>query len=145
MYTTANDAHLIEYQMLLMKLTGVDGIVVDWDGRRIHPYRHQMLMTLLPWLERFDLKLIICFEEWCGYWPAGNFSNAGAGNPSGGPRAALAARKNIMARPFLCLRGSNTSRCLSFRKEPEQWFSAQEWETSFWSKRQASAQLALIF
>jgi glycoprotein endo-alpha-1,2-mannosidase len=68
-----SDPSLIEYQFLLMRLSGIDGIVVDWDGRRLNAYRHEGLMAVTPYLEKFGLKLILCFEEWAGYWPKGMF------------------------------------------------------------------------
>jgi glycoprotein endo-alpha-1,2-mannosidase len=71
-YDTSDPA-LIEYQFLLMRLAGIDGIVVDWDGRRLNAYRHEGLMAVAPYLEKFGLKLILCFEEWAGYWPKGEF------------------------------------------------------------------------
>ena len=48
----SSDPDAIEYQFLLMKLSGIDGIIVDWDGRRINRYRHDCLMTILPYLEK---------------------------------------------------------------------------------------------
>lgn len=76
-YDTSDPA-LTEYQFLLMRLSGIDGIVVDWDGRRLNAYRHEGLMATLPYLQKFNLKLILCFEEWCGYWPRGFYPNRAA-------------------------------------------------------------------
>lgn len=65
----SNDPDVIEYQLLTMKLAGIDGVIIDWDGRSINRYRHDGLMNVLPKVKQFDMKLIICFEEWSGYWP----------------------------------------------------------------------------
>jgi hypothetical protein len=65
----STDPDILDYQFSLMKLSGIDGIVVDWDGRRLNAYRHDGLMKSLPYIEKYNLKLIICYEEWCGYEP----------------------------------------------------------------------------
>ena len=65
----SSDSFLIEYQFQLMVLAGIDGVIVDWDGRSINPERHLMFLKILPFLNKYKLKLIVCFEEWCGYYP----------------------------------------------------------------------------
>lgn len=121
----SSDPDILEYQFLLMKLSGIDGIIVDWDGRRINPYRHECLMTILPYLERYKIKLILCFEEWCGYWPKGTFKNRS--------REIKAAQEELLwmvqtfvNQPFYgTVKGQKP--ILVFRKIPDQWFSAEEW------------------
>jgi glycoprotein endo-alpha-1,2-mannosidase len=124
-YDTSDPA-LIEYHFLLMRLAGIDGIVVDWDGRRLNAYRHEGLMAVLPYLERYHLKLILCFEEWCGYWPKGTYPDR---------RAEInAAREEIrylmdtfVNTPIYGTVGGKKP-VIIFRKIPDQWFSADEWE-----------------
>lgn len=121
-----SDPDILEYQFLLMRLSGIDGIIVDWDGRRINKYRHDALMTILPYLEKYNLKLIMCFEEWCGYWPRGTFSDR---------QAEIKAAKDEMRwmvetfidKPFYgTINGKKP--VLVFRKIPDKWFSAAEWQ-----------------
>jgi hypothetical protein len=71
----SDDPMVIAYQFQLMKLAGIDGIIVDWDGQRINPKRHEMLLNIIPFLMKYQLKLIVCFEEWAGYYPEGIFQN----------------------------------------------------------------------
>lgn len=71
----SSDIDLLEYQILLMKISGIDGVIVDWDGRYVNSYRHEILMGLLPTIEKYGLEVMICFEEWAGYWPIGAFEN----------------------------------------------------------------------
>ena len=121
----SSDPDAIEYQLLLMRLSGFDGVIVDWDGRRLNPYRHQALMELLPHLDRFGMQLIVCFEEWCGYWPPGTFESREA--------EIAAAREEarwlmtiLASRDFYAtVRGRKP--VLVFRKTPKQNFFPEEW------------------
>jgi glycoprotein endo-alpha-1,2-mannosidase len=120
-----SDPDILEYQFLLMRLSGIDGIIVDWDGRKINQYRHDALMTILPYLEKYNLKLIMCFEEWCGYWPRGTFADR---------QAEIKAAKDEMRwmietfldKPFYgTINGKKP--VLVFRKIPDKWFNPAEW------------------
>ena len=71
----SSDPDIIEYQLMLMKLSGIDGVIVDWDGLRLNRYRHDTFMDILPFLIKYDMKLIMCYEEWSAYWPVGEFEN----------------------------------------------------------------------
>ncbi len=121
----SSDPAAIEYQFLLMKLAGIDGVIVDWDGRRINRYRHDCLMEIVKYLDRFDMKLIVCFEEWCGYWPLETFSTR---------QEELAAAKEelqwmvetFLNQPFYGkVRGVKP--VLVFRKINDKLFDKQEW------------------
>jgi hypothetical protein len=122
----SSDPMAIEYQFLLMKLAGIDGVIVDWDGRRINPYRHEALMKILPYLAKYHLKLILCLEEWCGYWPKGTFPDRKA------ELAAAAAEirwmmDNLVNNQIYGTVGGRKP-VIIFRKEPTQWFTPVEWE-----------------
>ncbi|MFA5292124.1 MAG: glycoside hydrolase family 99-like domain-containing protein [Phycisphaerae bacterium] len=120
-----SDPDILEYQFLLMKLSGIDGIIVDWDGRRINKYRHEGLMSILPYLEKYNMKLMMCFEEWCGYWPKGTFADREA--------EIKAAQDELqwMTETFLNKSFYGTVNgvkpVLVFRKVPDQWFNPTEW------------------
>lgn len=123
----SSDPDAIEYQFLLMKLSGIDGIIVDWDGRRINRYRHDCLMTILPYLEKYDMKLIMCFEEWCGYWPKGTFADREAEIKAARDELCWM-METFMDKPFYGI-VNGTKPILVFRKIPDQWFNPQEWLT----------------
>ncbi len=121
----SSDPDILEYQFLLMKLSGIDGIIVDWDGRRINPYRHECLMTLLPYLERYKIKLMLCFEEWCGYWPKGTFQER-AQEVKAAQDELLWMIHTFVDQPFYgTVNGKKP--ILVFRKIPDQWFTPAEW------------------
>ncbi|MFW6060148.1 MAG: glycoside hydrolase family 99-like domain-containing protein [Phycisphaeraceae bacterium] len=120
------DAHLIEFQLLLMRLAGIDGVIVDWDGRRLNPYRHEALMKLVAHLDAFGMKLALCFEEWCGYWPPGTFADRDA-EIAAAQAEAQWMMDELAARPcYAQVRGSKP--VFVFRKKPKQWFSPKEWD-----------------
>lgn len=123
----SSDPDAIEYQFVLMKLSGIDGIIVDWDGRRINRYRHDCLMAILPYLQKYGLKLIMCFEEWCGYWPKGTFKDR-----QSEIRAAQEElrwmEQTFVDQPFYgTIKGQKP--ILVFRKIADQWFTPSEWQT----------------
>jgi glycoprotein endo-alpha-1,2-mannosidase len=128
----SSDPAAIEYQFLLMKLSGIDGIIVDWDGQRINRYRHDALMTILPYLEKYNLKLIMCFEEWCGYWPKGTYPDRAAEIKAVQDELRWMI-KTFISQPFYgTVKGKKP--ILVFRKVPDKWFSPDEW-----------AQIATVF
>ena len=38
----SNDPHGLEYHLLLMKLSGIDGVIVDWYG--LHDFRDYLML-----------------------------------------------------------------------------------------------------
>ncbi|WP_205678823.1 glycoside hydrolase family 71/99-like protein [Aquisphaera insulae] len=62
----SGDPAVIEYHLLLMKLAGIDGIVVDWYGLSdLNDYSiiHRNTAAILAAAERIGLKLAICYED----------------------------------------------------------------------------------
>lgn len=62
----SGDPHVLECQVLLMKLAGLDGVIIDWYGRmqfRDYPAAHRHSESLLPWLRRAGLRFAICYED----------------------------------------------------------------------------------
>ena len=60
------DADVIEYHLLLMKLSGIDGVIVDWYGRenfRDYATLHRNTTLLLKQCEKLKLKFAICYED----------------------------------------------------------------------------------
>lgn len=62
----SGDPHVIEYQLLLMKLAGIDGIIVDWYGREdFNDYAllHRNTTRLVECAGQFGLEVAICYED----------------------------------------------------------------------------------
>ncbi|MBL8092554.1 MAG: hypothetical protein JNL73_00195 [Anaerolineales bacterium] len=62
----SRDADVLAYQMALMKLSGIDGVIVDWYG--FEPYRDYALLNagthkLFEAVTRAGLLFAICFED----------------------------------------------------------------------------------
>ena len=62
----SNDAHLLEYQVLLMKFAGLDGVIVDWYGVRDYfdyAELHRNTAHLIEYLQKADLRFALCYED----------------------------------------------------------------------------------
>ncbi len=62
----SGDPAVIEYHLLLMKLAGFDGIIVDWYGlsnQFDYPLLHRNTAALFPTAAKMGLKIGICFED----------------------------------------------------------------------------------
>ncbi len=62
----SGDPHVLEYHLLLMKLAGVDGVIVDWYGLtdyRDYAVLHRNTHRLLQQCERLKMKFVICYED----------------------------------------------------------------------------------
>lgn len=62
----SSDPVVLEYHLLLMKVAGIDGVIVDWYGREnVHDYArlHRNTELLLNVVERLDMKFLICYED----------------------------------------------------------------------------------
>ena len=62
----SGDRHLLEYHVLLMKYSGIDGVIIDWYGMEdFYDYRkiHQNTQRLIPFLKKAGLQFAICYED----------------------------------------------------------------------------------
>ncbi len=62
----SGDPHVLEYHLLLMKLSGIDGVIVDWYGLtdfRDYAILHRNTTRLLQQCERLKMKFVICYED----------------------------------------------------------------------------------
>lgn len=62
----SGDPHVLEYHLLLMKLAGIDGVIVDWYGRRdLWDYAriHANASRLVEMAGRLRMKVAICYED----------------------------------------------------------------------------------
>jgi hypothetical protein len=57
---------VIEYQLLTMKLAGIDGVIVDWYGRaefRDHAALHRATTRIVEAAARLGMSCAICYED----------------------------------------------------------------------------------
>lgn len=62
----SSDPDVLEYHLLLMKLAGIDGVIVDWYGLtdfRDYAILHRNTTKLLEQCERLKMKFVICYED----------------------------------------------------------------------------------
>ena len=62
----SGDEDVLEYHLLLMKLAGIDGVIVDWYGLQKlydYPILHRNTQRLVEQVERFGMKVVICYED----------------------------------------------------------------------------------
>lgn len=123
-YDSADD-DAIEYQFLLMRMSGIDGVVIDWDGRRLNRYRHDTFLRVVEHLKKYNLKLLVCFEEWSAYWPRGYYENRETEMKAAKDELRWL-YQNIANQDYYAeIDGKKP--IFVFRKIPDRWFSAKEW------------------
>jgi hypothetical protein len=62
----SGDPHVIEYHLLLMKLAGIDGVIVDWYGLsdfRDYPIVHRNTQRLIEQAARLGMSFAVCYED----------------------------------------------------------------------------------
>ncbi len=62
----SQDSHVLEYQVLLMKLSGIDGVLVDWYGDEdYNDYGviNKSTGALFSWIKKANLKFAIVYED----------------------------------------------------------------------------------
>jgi len=62
----SSDPHVIEYHLLLMKVAGIDGVIIDWHGiRDLWDYgvMHRNTALLVELARSHGLKVAICYED----------------------------------------------------------------------------------
>lgn len=62
----SGDPHVLEYHLLLMKLAGIDGVIVDWYGLtdfRDYAILHRNTTRMIQQCERLKMKFVICYED----------------------------------------------------------------------------------
>ena len=62
----SGDPHVLEYHLLLMKLAGIDGVIVDWYGLqnfRDYGLLHRNTERLVEQAKRLRMKFVICYED----------------------------------------------------------------------------------
>ncbi|HWD91902.1 MAG TPA: glycoside hydrolase family 71/99-like protein [Verrucomicrobiae bacterium] len=62
----SDDSALLEYHVLLMKLAGIDGIIVDWygpDNYNDYGINNQRTAALFEYARKAGLKFCLCYED----------------------------------------------------------------------------------
>ena len=62
----SGDPAVLECQLLQMKISGIDGVIVDWYGRtnyRDYAILHRNTTRLLQQTERLKMRFVICYED----------------------------------------------------------------------------------
>ncbi len=60
------DPHALECHVLLMKFSGIDGVIIDWYGTQKHndyAMIHRNTQRLIPLLKKAGLEFAICYED----------------------------------------------------------------------------------
>lgn len=62
----SGDEHVIEYQLLLMRLAGIDGVILDWYGHVPHldyGLIHRNSQRIVEVARRLGMKVAVCYED----------------------------------------------------------------------------------
>jgi hypothetical protein len=62
----SSDPALLEYQVLLMKLSGIDGVIVDWYGSENfwdYSLLNESTLALFQYIKKAGLLFSICYED----------------------------------------------------------------------------------
>ncbi|MGI9177226.1 MAG: hypothetical protein ACR2IT_05150, partial [Pirellulales bacterium] len=60
------DESVVEYHLLLMRLAGVDGLIIDWYGRgdyRDHAFIHRAAELVVARADAIGLEFAVCYED----------------------------------------------------------------------------------
>lgn len=62
----SRDPAVLEYQVLMMKLSGIDGVIIDWYGTaRFRDYAeiNESTVALIDYVRRAGLQFALCYED----------------------------------------------------------------------------------
>lgn len=62
----SGDDHALECHALLMKIAGLDGVIIDWYGTsdlNDHALNHRNTQKFIPWLKKAGLSFAVCYED----------------------------------------------------------------------------------
>ncbi len=63
----SSDADVLEYHVLLMKFSGIDGVIIDWYGtENFYDFAviHKNTKHLIKHLKKARLHFAVCYEDW---------------------------------------------------------------------------------
>ncbi|MFN3728925.1 MAG: glycoside hydrolase family 71/99-like protein [Fimbriimonadaceae bacterium] len=62
----SGDPDVLEYHVLLMKIAGIQGVMIDWYGIEDlydYPSIHRHTQSLVPWIKKAGLRFALMFED----------------------------------------------------------------------------------
>ena len=62
----SGDADALQCQVMLMKLSGIDGVIIDWYGKDEfldYGINHRNTQKLIPYLQQAGLRFALCYED----------------------------------------------------------------------------------
>lgn len=85
----SGDDHALECHALLMKIAGLDGVVIDWYGTsdlNDHAMNHRNTQKFIPWLKKAGLSFAVCYEDQAVKSLKNGEDGAGDRNPDASPQ-----------------------------------------------------------
>lgn len=127
----SRDDDILEYQVLSMKISGIDGVLVDWYGMANfwdYGTLNQSTQELFSWIKKAQLEFAICYED----QSIGHMVNSGfipaSSAISHAQSVMLYMQSNWMNDPaYARLNGQP----VLFIFGPQYFYSSAEWETIF--------------
>jgi hypothetical protein len=62
----SSDPAVLEYQLALMKIAGIDGVIFDWYGTAVgFDYRliHEATQAMVEMIRKHGMKFVVCYED----------------------------------------------------------------------------------
>jgi hypothetical protein len=125
-YDSADPA-VLEYHVLLMKLAGIDGVVVDWHGSDDYldyAVNNERTLALLRFVQKAGLKFALCYEDHTVQQQVSQCYLAASNTISHAQQTMLYAQSNFFLSPAY-LRQTNRPVLLNFGpqffKDNDQW------------------------
>jgi len=137
------DPLVLEYHVLLMKLAGIDGVIVDWYGRDDHldyAINNERTAALFQLTRRAELKFALCYEDRTVLQQINDGVIAASNAVRHAQQTMLYVQKNYFGDPSY-LRMSNRPVLLNFGP---QYFKANEQWQEIFSTLPATNQPALF-
>jgi hypothetical protein len=125
------DPVVLEYHVLLMKLAGVDGVIVDWYGRDNHldyAINNERSAGIFKFTRKAGLKFALCYEDRTVLQQITDGALAATNAIAHAQQTMLYVQSNYFGNPAY-LRWSNQPVLLNFG--PQYFKSSEQWERIF--------------
>lgn len=127
----SSDPAVLEYHVLLMKLAGVDGVIVDWYGSANfldYGINNQATMKLFEFTRKAGLKFSICYEDQTiQHMMAGNYLAAADAIPHAQQEMRYLQTNFFSEASYLRLKG----RPVLLNFGPQHFMASSNWEEIF--------------
>lgn len=125
------DPVVLEYHVLLMKLAGIDGVIVDWygmDNYNDYAVNNQRTAALLKWTQTAGLQFSLCYEDQTMHQEINGSFITAAGAIAHAQQTMLYAQTNYFAASGY-LRRNNQPVLLNFG--PQYFKNSSDWTSIF--------------